>query len=117
MEQKDKLLENLTGELKRGTLVLSVLLSASTPIYGYSLVQALQDKGINIEQNTLYPLLRRLEKQDLLVSSWDTTESRPRKYYNISLLGTEILSALSKEWVRTNTIIEKLLKEASDENS
>lgn len=117
MKEKEQLIENLTGELKRGTLVLSVLLSADTPTYGYSLVQALQDKGINIEQNTLYPLLRRLEKQGLLISSWDTTESRPRKYYNISPLGSDIRLTLSREWTRTNTIIEELLKEAYHENS
>lgn len=117
MDEKSKLLENLTGELKRGTLVLSVLLSAGAPIYGYSLVQALQEKGIDIEQNTLYPLLRRLEKQGLLVSTWDTSESRPRKYYSISPLGKDILLDLSHEWRRTNTIIEDLFKEASNENS
>ena len=117
MEIKEKLLDNLIGELKRGSLVLSVLLSAGAPIYGYALVQSLQNKGIDIEQNTLYPLLRRLEKQGLLVSSWDTTESRPRKYYNISPLGTEILSDLVKEWTRTNTIMRLLLKEVDHENS
>ncbi len=109
MSQKDKILDNLIGELKRGTLVLSVLLNTSQPVYGYSLVQSLQDFGIAIEQNTLYPLLRRLEKQELLISTWDTTESRPRKYYHISPLGKEVLEALSTEWQRTNNIITKML--------
>lgn len=109
MSTHDKIIENLTGELKRGTLVLSVLLSTDEPTYGYSLVQALQDQGIDIEQNTLYPLLRRLEKQELLVSSWDTTESRPRKYYHISDFGQKILVDLSEEWVRTNTIIKGMM--------
>lgn len=117
MADKDKLLDNLTGELKRGTLVLSVLLSAGRPIYGYALVQALQSRGIDIEQNTLYPLLRRLDKQGLLVSTWDTSESRPRKYYSISPLGIELQSALSDEWSRTNAIIQQLVKEVSNENS
>lgn len=117
MEEKEKLLGNLIGELKRGTLVLSVLLSVKGPTYGYALVQSLQSKGIDIEQNTLYPLLRRLEKQGLLSSIWDTTDSRPRKYYSISSLGKEILASLSIEWVRTNNIIEYLLKEAENEDS
>ena len=109
MSDIDKILENLTGELKRGTLVLSVLLNTSKPTYGYSLVQSLQGFGIQIEQNTLYPLLRRLEKQELLESSWDTTESRPRKYYHISTLGLEVLAKLSEEWKRSNKIIEDML--------
>lgn len=110
MDGKDKLLENLSQELKRGTLVFSVLLSTKEPSYGYSLVTKLQDCGIDIEQNTLYPLLRRLEKQGLLVSSWDTTESRPRKYYEISELGMEITNVLKLEWKRTNKVIEEMME-------
>lgn len=109
MEQIQKILDNLTGELKRGTLVLSVLLCTDEPTYGYSLVQTLQDHGIQIEQNTLYPLLRRLEKQELLASSWDTSESRPRKYYHISPLGVEVRNSLSDEWNKTNDIITKMM--------
>lgn len=117
MSTHEQIIENLTGELKRGTLVLVVLLSTGQPTYGYSLVQSLQEQGIDIEQNTLYPLLRRLEKQELLVSSWDTTESRPRKYYNISEFGQKILIDLSKEWARTNTIIESMIQSNKEENS
>lgn len=114
MIQKDKIIENLNGELKRGTLVLSVLLNTNKPTYGYSLVKSLQDQGIDIEQNTLYPLLRRLEKQTLLTSTWDTTESRPRKYYQISPLGLEVLEDLTKLWRQTNDIMQKMLQEAKD---
>ncbi|MDF1618298.1 PadR family transcriptional regulator [Petrocella sp. FN5] len=111
MSQKDVIVSNLVGELKRGTLVLSVLLNTKESTYGYALVQALQGLGIDIEQNTLYPLLRRLEKQALLSSSWDTTESRPRKYYQISQLGLEVLSDLTAHWQETNKIINTMLEE------
>lgn len=111
MTPKDKILDNLIGELKRGTLVLSVLLTTKEPTYGYSLVQSLQDLGIDIEQNTLYPLLRRLEKQELLISTWDTSDSRPRKYYHLSPLGAKVLTDLTTEWQRTNHILRQLLKE------
>ena len=111
MIKYDKIYENLLQELKRGTLVLSVLLNTKIPIYGYYLVQQLNNAGIDIEQNTLYPLLRRLETQGLLESQWDTTESRPRKYYVISDLGNKILIDLRKEWTRTNLIIESMFKE------
>lgn len=111
VSQKDVIVTNLVGELKRGTLVLSVLLNTKESTYGYSLVQALQNLGIDIEQNTLYPLLRRLEKQALLSSSWDTTESRPRKYYQISPLGLEVLSDLTAHWQETNKVINAMLEE------
>lgn len=109
MSDKEKIIENLLQELKRGTLVLSVLLNTKEATYGYSLVSKLNDAGIDIEQNTLYPLLRRLEKQELLISEWDTTESRPRKYYHISRLGELILNDLTREWQKTNHIINTMI--------
>jgi DNA-binding PadR family transcriptional regulator len=111
MESIENILENLFGELKRGTLVLSVLLKTNKPIYGYSLVQTLQESGIKIDKNTLYPLLRRLEKQGLLTSSWDTSENRARKYYEISEMGREILTHLIKEWKEMNHNINDMLDE------
>ena len=109
MCNEDKILINLQQELKRGTLVLAVLLNSSEPCYGYSLVNSLNESGIDIEQNTLYPLLRRLEKQELLHSIWDTAESRPRKYYQISELGIRIRDQLYEEWIRTNDVINKMV--------
>lgn len=108
---QQSIVDNILQELKRGTLVMTVLLSLKTEEYGYSLINKLQDSGIHIEQNTLYPLLRRLEKQGLLSSNWDTSESRPRKYYIISPLGTEVLTEIISEWQLTNTVIEKMIKE------
>ena len=104
------LLNSLTTELRRGTLTLAVLSKLSTPQYGYSLVQILEESGIEIEQSTLYPLLRRLEKQGLLTSSWDTTESRPRKYYKISSFGIEIFNQLRAEWEKMTSELEIVLK-------
>lgn len=107
----DTILENLTQELKRGTLVLSVLLCTETPVYGYGLVTSLQNLGVEIEQNTLYPLLRRLEKQGLLDSTWDTAEARPRRYYVISDQGRILRAELLKAWQAMNSAI-KTMEEA-----
>ena len=104
------LLNSLTTELRRGTLTLAVLSQLKSPQYGYSLVQLLEECGITIEQSTLYPLLRRLEKQELVSSSWDTTESRPRRYYVLTPYGTEIFQQLKKEWEKTSQELTLLLK-------
>jgi DNA-binding PadR family transcriptional regulator len=104
------LLNSLTTELRRGTLTLAVLSQLRTPQYGYSLVQLLEDSGINIDQSTLYPLLRRLEKQELVTSIWDTSESRPRKYYVLSELGLETFLQLRKEWIKNSKELYALLK-------
>ncbi len=111
MENTDELISSLIIELKRGTLVLSVLSQLVNPEYGYSLVQKLEEKNTSIEAGTLYPLLRRLEKQNLLSSQWDTSESRPRKFYIISEEGKEVYSALKKEWRALAQQLEYLLKE------
>ncbi|WP_057915428.1 PadR family transcriptional regulator [Peribacillus muralis] len=104
------LLNSLTTELRRGTLTLAVLSQLKTPQYGYSLVQRLEKSGITIDQSTLYPLLRRLEKQELVTSSWDTSESRPRKYYSLSDYGEEIYIQLKQEWKKTSQELYILLK-------
>lgn len=105
MDDPDKLLENLTQELNRGTLVLSVLLSTEARIYGYALVTRLKEQGMEVEQNTLYPLLRRLEKQGLLESAWDTTDARPRRYYAVSEGGRQIRTKLLSSWKKMNSSI------------
>jgi PadR family transcriptional regulator, regulatory protein PadR len=104
------LLESLTTELRRGTLTLAVLSQLRTPQYGYSLVQLLEQSGITIDQSTLYPLLRRLEKQELVSSSWDTTESRPRKYYVLSEYGLDIFLELKKEWMNISKDLYSILR-------
>lgn len=100
-----EILINLKNELRRGTQVLAVLSQLSQNQYGYSLLQSLEEKKVNIEAGTLYPLLRRLESQGLLKSEWDTTESRPRKYYLLSSDGYEVYQLLLKEW---NTIVSEM---------
>lgn len=111
MESIDELMNTLIVELKRGTLVLSVLSQLRSPEYGYSLVQKLEEKQAAIEANTLYPLLRRLEKQGLLSSEWDTTESRPRKYYMLSPTGKAVYERLKEEWMQMSSQLAMLLKE------
>lgn len=91
-------IQNMLTELRRGSLTLAVLGSLREPRYGYALLQTLTEQGVSIEANTLYPLLRRLEGQELLTSDWDTSESRPRKYYAVSQKGKEALEQLMREW-------------------
>ena len=111
MDNYSTVMENLNSELRRGTLVLSVLSQLKSPQYGYSLIQCLSEQGLEIEQNTLYPLLRRLEKQELVDSSWSVEEARPRRYYILSALGIKVLAALTVEWQRMNATLTKMLEE------
>ncbi len=104
------LLENLKGELRRGTQILAVLSQLDANQYGYSLLQRLEEKNVSIEAGTLYPLLRRLESQGLLQSEWDTTESRPRKYYLLSDVGREVYEMLKKEWKAIERELDNLLE-------
>ncbi|WP_173915370.1 PadR family transcriptional regulator [Halobacillus sp. Marseille-Q1614] len=110
-----QLLNSLLTEQRRGNLTLAVLSQLRTPQYGYSLVRLLEESGIFIEQSTLYPLLRRLEKQELVTSCWDTTESRPRKYYVLSDYGEEVFQQLKSEWLKVTKELFRLLEEENDE--
>ncbi|WP_342527746.1 PadR family transcriptional regulator [Chryseomicrobium sp. FSL W7-1435] len=100
----------LVTELRRGTLILAVLSQLKTPQYGYSLVQALEQASVSIDQSTLYPLLRRLEKQQLVSSTWDTTEARPRKYYVLTEQGHQVLEELYREWKQMSLNLQNLLE-------
>ena len=111
MFDKEEILKNLRLELRKGSLVLAVLSQLNDKHYGYSLVETLKSKGLDIEQNTLYPLLRRLDNQGLLVSTWEVTEPRPRKYYELSKNGKLILKELSIDFINNFEIISKMLKE------
>lgn len=104
----EKIKENLIVELRRGTLVMMVLFVCQKEEYGYVIVERLSKLGINVEASTLYPLLRRLESQNLLNSHWDTSESRPRKYYQLSDEGQVILKALKEEWQLMQQEIKKI---------
>jgi DNA-binding PadR family transcriptional regulator len=104
--------EKLTLELRRGVLILAALSQLSEPQYGYSLIQRLAEQGLNIDQGTLYPLLRRLEDQGLLRSEWQIEESRPRRYYVISDQGADVLRQLSAEWRDLVTVINRLIMPA-----
>lgn len=109
------LLDNMINELKRGTQIMIVLHALKDMQYGYSLLQVLNDKNVNIEAGTLYPLLRRLDQQGLLDSIWDTSESRPRKYYKLNEEGTQILEALKKAWKEMITDVNQSISEEENE--
>lgn len=109
MKSKNELMQDFIIELRRGTTVLVVLNQLLDAEYGYSLVQKLDVVGYPIEANTLYPLLRRLEKQGLLESEWEMGEPRPRKFYQTSAFGKEVLEAYLEQWEASVSTIDKMI--------
>lgn len=114
MGEERELLSVLLLELRRGTLTVSVLSQMKEPKYGYALVQSLEEKGVAIDPNTLYPLLRRLESQGLLESRWETGGAKPRKYYQRTAYGTEIYEELKEYWEQLAAGMKRLLKEEKE---
>jgi DNA-binding PadR family transcriptional regulator len=112
MEDVNEILGTLSQEFKRGTVVLSVLGLLSKSQYGYTLVKNLKEHGINVDTNTLYPLLRRLEKQGILISEWETEGSKPRKYYQRTEIGEAVYFQLTAQWRELSKNIEQLIKES-----
>jgi len=106
----NEMYDNTLNELRRGMIVLAVLSQLDEQQYGYSLLKRLSDQGLEIDQGTLYPLLRRLESQGLLSSDWKIEGSRPRRYYVISRAGQEVLPRLKEEWNRIVSMMERMLK-------
>ena len=101
-------LEPFLKELRRGSVLLACLLILREPGYGYGLLERLEAVGVEVDANTLYPMLRRLEKQGLLDSQWDTEGARPRKYYVTSGQGIELSSALMASWMDMTQSLREL---------
>ena len=106
--------EKLSQEIRRGILVLATLSQLGEPKYGYALIEEFSRQGLEIEQGTLYPLLRRLEEQGLLQSEWNVEGSRPRRYYMISSVGLEVLQDLITEWQQTVEVMDHLIGGSPD---
>ena|SRR5688572_18487773 len=113
----DATLSSHLQELRRGTVVVASLTVLRTPGYGYSLLETLSAAGFEVEANTLYPLLRRLETQGLLTSSWNTDEARPRKFYRTTGYGDSIAEALRAEWTRLDRAVTDLDSPLADNPS
>lgn len=102
--------ESFDLELRRGALVVAVLSQLHSEQYGYSLKKALGERGLDIEEGTLYPLLRRLEAQGLLDSSWRVQDGRPRRYYILNAHGAQVFKELALNWRTLVRAMDRLLK-------
>lgn len=108
MTYDDAQVEAHLKELRRGSVLLACLLVLRRPGYGYGLLERLEEAGVEVDANTLYPMLRRLEKQGLLTSEWDTDGARPRKYYATSGDGVDLAGELMSSWLEMTQTLEEL---------
>jgi PadR family transcriptional regulator, regulatory protein PadR len=113
MPNRQELFENLRIELRSGCVIVAALAQLRTEHYGYTLRKALSEVGMDIEENTLYPLLRRLEGQGLLTSQWREEDKRRKRFYRLSPLGESILGDLLEEWQGINRALNRLLRKAA----
>ena len=110
MTIEPNLLDNLRMELRRGSLIVAVLAQLRSEQYGYTLRKALAEHGMAIDEGTLYPLLRRLETQGLLVSEWREEEKRNKRFYRLSADGKATLKQLLAEWKSIDSSLNDILK-------
>ena len=102
---------NFETEMNRGFLQILVLALLEKDMYGYSMVRSIRDLGYEVEENTLYPLLRRLEKNGWVTSKWNVGQERPRKFYSITGNGRVLRTELVAIWTKQNDILKRLMKE------
>jgi PadR family transcriptional regulator PadR len=105
----DDLFDNLRLELRRGSVIVAALAQLRTEHYGYALRKALEEQGLPVDEDTLYPLLRRLESQGLLVSEWREEDRRRKRFYRISRTGQALLERLLAEWRDINAALKRIL--------
>lgn len=104
-------ISHFESEMNRGFLQVLVLVALEKAMYGYMMIKRFEKMGYIVEENTLYPLLRRLEKNSLIKSEWDVSEGRPKKYYSILKEGKAVRSRLLKIWSEQDKILNELAKE------
>jgi PadR family transcriptional regulator len=102
-------LENLRLELRRGSLILAVLAELREEQYGYTLRKSLTDSGVEIEESALYPMLRRLEAQGLLTSTWREEERRNKRFYRLSREGKAVFAQLIEDWRALNASLKRVI--------
>jgi PadR family transcriptional regulator PadR len=107
----DELFENLRLELRRGSLVVAVLAALRDEQYGYTLRRKLSERGLEVDENTLYPLLRRLENQGLLTSEWREENRRNKRFYRLAAEGAAMLKHLLAEWREIDAALTDILRE------
>ena len=110
----DKVLEKFETEIRRGVMQVAVVCLLNEEKYGYEIIKSLNDAGLNVEEGTLYPLLRRLEGYELLSSRWETSGPRPRKYYIVTEYGKKIRTKWLSSFNTISTVIEQLEKNIQD---
>ena len=110
MTLEPSIFENLRSELRRGSLILAVLGQLRTEQYGYTLRKALAEHGMEIDEGTLYPLLRRLETQGLLKSEWREEDKRNKRFYMLSDDGKQILEQLIAEWKTLDASLSEIVR-------
>jgi DNA-binding PadR family transcriptional regulator len=112
----EEILDKTRQELRRGAIVLAVLGRLRGEHYGYSLRKSLEELGLAIDEGTLYPLIRRLEKQGLLNSEWRMETNRKKRFYQLNDLGEQVLTALTVEWQQMNQSIAQILGDRCQED-
>lgn len=114
MSQKgEKIIENWSKQIKKGTLelaILSYIEKNDEKAYGYDLIKSLTDEGIETDGNTVYPILRRLENNGLIMPTWSTKDNQPKKFYKITEAGQRVLNRMKKEWLKYNDKIKNFIK-------
>ena len=110
MTAEPNLFDNLRMELRRGSLILAVLAQLRSEQYGYTLRKALADHGLEVDEGTLYPLLRRLESQGLLVSEWREEDKRNKRFYVLSTDGKQMLKQLLSEWKSIDSSLNGMVR-------
>lgn len=109
----DEKINPFITEMNRGFLQILVLLALEKPMYGYAMIQFFKERAYGVEESTLYPLLRRLEKNKLVQSKWNVEGNRPKKFYQITEKGREVRKILVEFWMKQNNILHSMLKEGS----
>ena len=108
-------LKKWSSQIRKGSLEMCLLgVIANRPRYGFEIVQVMSATGgLMVTEGTLYPLLNRLQNENLISAFWqESTSGPPRKYYSLTPQGEESFRRMKEEWRRYAASVETLLLES-----
>jgi len=103
-------LENTKAQMRKGVLEYCILLVLDgKPLYASDIIEALKEAKMIVVEGTLYPLLTRLKNAGLLAYRWEeSTQGPPRKYYELTDSGRNLMTELGDSWSELVNAIEMI---------
>lgn len=118
MTHHDSSVDKWEAQLRKGGLELAILAALwHEARYGLEVLRTLAAQDLQVTEGTVYPLLNRLRREELVSTEWvESSDGPPRKYYSLTPAGRERIRSMATRWQAFNRSLSSLLEAITKEN-